>query len=465
MTSQDFDLVYLVHSMFDDLDHPEIWEKLSRMPEQGERAVLEEFEQAILQVDVSQWQASRSLNLLVLYLMVRAALGDLEYATGQLTQLQSSHSQNLQVCGALFHLRGLADPGNPRYRLSDRFCANPFMRFEVLERSTHQCCASWLPLSCGNLETGDWRDVWNSPAARAVRESMLDGSFRYCNKLLCPRILGNQLPTRTDPLLGEQVLGFIREQTTEMPVGPTTLNLSYDRSCNLSCPSCRTEKFAADSAMRERFEELQERNILPMLKDAESVYITGSGDPFASKNFRSLMSSLSAAEYPKLKITLMTNGMLLTPAEWQKFGNLHGMIETIRISIDGASAASHEAIRRGSRWEVMLQNLQFIGERRRAGEFRSFVLCYVVQRENFREMGDAVDLAKRIGADQVFFDQMSNWGTYTEAEFFEKSVFLPNHPLYEEFLECLQDPRMDDPVAFKPAFDGLRRYARKPVAA
>jgi hypothetical protein len=50
------------------------------------------------------------------------------------------------------------------------------------------------------------------------------------------------------------------------------------------------ERFAADEALRARFDRLQERAILPMLKSAKTVFITGSGDPFASKNFRALIT-------------------------------------------------------------------------------------------------------------------------------------------------------------------------------
>lgn len=53
--------------------------------------------------------------------------------------------------------------------------------------------------------------------------------------------------------------------------GPETMTLSYDRACDLSCPSCRSTRYAADDATRDRYTALQERAILPLLKHAKTV--------------------------------------------------------------------------------------------------------------------------------------------------------------------------------------------------
>lgn len=240
---------------------------------------------------------------------------------------------------------------------------------------------------------------------------------------------------------------IIENKRTAMTKSPFRVNLAYDQTCNLSCPSCRVTKIAADAATRERFDKLQEEAILPLLRESRMVFITGSGDPFASKNFRKLMERLGPDDYPDLKFQIMTNGMLFNRREWERFPALHGRVAYLRISIDAGTGPTHELLRRGARWPVMEENLAFVRELRAEGEIEHFALTFVVQTENFKEMGDAVDLARRYGADSMGFFRLTNWGTYSDTEYADKAVFMPSHPRHREFLEAMQDPRLRDPIA------------------
>jgi len=378
--------------------------------------------------------------------MCEAHEGNLSHAISRLNHIATIANDTPAVQGALFYVYGLADPENPKYRLEGRFCSKPFQKLHVLERSTHQCCASWLYKSAGNLAQADWQDVWNSDAAQEVRASIHDGSFRQCNKMACPEIQAGTLPTREEAMARWPSLArLIAERETAMPRGPEEVNLAYDATCNLSCPSCRTEKVAADAATRERYAEMQERAILPMLREAKSVFITGSGDPFASKNFRQLMERLTPDEYPDLRFRIMTNAMLFTPREWEKFPALHARVQSLQISIDGASKHTHELLRRGARWEVMEQNLRFAADLLAQGMVEALYLSFTVQVDNFHEMGAAVDLAESLGVTGLYFGKMTNWGTFSSEEYAQKAVFVPAHPQYRAFLAAMADPRLRSP--------------------
>jgi len=232
-----------------------------------------------------------------------------------------------------------------------------------------------------------------------------------------------------------------------LPEGPERVTLAYDNSCNLSCPSCRVEKYAANGAERERFDELQEKAILPMLRHTKLVDVTGSGDPFASKNFRHLMQRLTAEDYPDLRFQIMTNGMLVTPREWERFPSLHdGRVAFMRVSLDAATGPTHEKLRRGARWSVMLDNLAFISELRKQGQIGHLDFACTVQVDNYAEMGELVDLGRHYGADSVNFLRITNWGTFSGAEYAHAAVFMPSHPQYADFLKAMQDPRLQNPI-------------------
>ena len=438
----------------DGLDHPELWALVPALVAENP-LIPEILEQR------SAMEPSPRLRLMMQLLLglCIAAKGEPRMALDALMPLSTTASQNVQVQGVLFHLEGLLDPENPKYQLAGKVCIKPFIELDVLENSTHLCCASWLPTSTGHLAYTPWEQVWNGGTAQAIRASMLDGSYRFCNKRTCPTIQSSQFLTieelEADPKWSE----IITARETAMPRGPEMLNLSYDRTCNLACPSCRTSRYAADDATRARFDSMQEREILPLLKNAKTVFVTGSGDPFASKNFRRLMEQLTAEEYPELKFIMMTNGMLLTPRQWEAFPSLHRRVESLRISLDAATGPTHELLRRGARWSVMEENLKFAGQLLADGLIDDFMITFTVQQENYREMGDAVDLAHEIGASHVYFGRITNWGTFSPEEYDRKAVFVPGHPEYEDFLAACRDPRLRDPLVAPTDLDEFIRAA------
>lgn len=308
------------------------------------------------------------------------------------------------VNGACFKVEQMQHPNDPKFALQNFFCETPFRRFDVLESSSHLCCASYLSVSAGNFYEDTWQEVWNSQAAQAVRQSIHDGSYRYCNKMACPRIMSGALApaaklTQSDAWWQD----VIDHKRTELDCGPTTINLAYDRTCNLSCPSCRQNVIFQNHEQRDRTEAMQDRNIVPMLLDAKRLTVTGSGDPFSSPMFRKLLKSYDPLKYPDLKINLMTNGMLLTEQCWKEYAHLAGHIDKLKVSLDGATAATHELLRRGSRWERVYENLKFCGRLLKEGAFDTFEIVFVVQAENYREMGAFVDLGHDVGANSVYF--------------------------------------------------------------
>ncbi len=351
------DIVDLMLSVLSDgLDHPELWDVIPGLMTDPELVPALQRRLAI------EPRLPIKTQLRILLGICASAQGETAEVLEILAPLAVQYSQSLLVQGALFHLEGKLDPTNPKYQLEGKVCLKPFIELNVLEGSSHLCCASWLPASVGNLQTTDWQSVWNGETAQEIRTSMVDGSYRYCNKRTCPSIQSGRLSPIEELEADEHWGDILKARQTVMARGPEMVNLAYDRTCNLSCPSCRTERYAADDATRARYDDMQEKTILPLLKNAKTVFVTGSGDPFASKNFRRLIEQLDAEEYPELKFIIMTNGMLFTPRQWEAFPMLHRRVQSLRISIDAATGPTHELLRRGARWPVMLENMKFAGE-------------------------------------------------------------------------------------------------------
>lgn len=380
---------------------------------------------------------------------VRAARGDAPGAERLLEEGLTWHSRSPIVQAALFRLHGRLRPGDARYELRGRFCPKPFENIELLpDGAAHACCAVWVPEPIGNVyEQRRWQDVWNSPDAQDMRRSILDGTYRWCNKLSCPAIQNGTLPTfdearARDPRWRQ----VIDESCVALPFAPETVNLSYDRSCNLACPSCRNHVIQSKDAERSRMDEMTDRIVLPLLSGARLVTITGSGDPFGSRTFRRLLTRLGEMDYPNLQYHIATNGQLLTPETWDQFPKLKERTRYLGVSVDAATEETYRVLRRPAELSKLIPNLRHMGGLLRQGVIEKFGLACVVQRENFRELPGIVRLAREVGANLVTFQRLHNWGTFTREEYAERAVFHEDHPMYEEFLRVMQAPELRDPI-------------------
>ncbi len=340
--------------------------------------------------------------------------------------------------------------GAASYSLAGRFCPNPFKQVDLEENGAcYTCCSAWLPTPMGNARSASMRELWNGPVMRRIRESIYDGSFRYCRHDRCPVIQNDSLPTieeaENDPVYGEAV----RQRKTTLDTLPIVINMVNDRSCNLYCPSCRTERInITDGKPFDRIADIQARFLADWLaapNDADfTISITGSGDPFASRAYRELLYTLDGNAYPNMKIALQTNGVLLTPRNWQRMSGVHGNISNILISLDAATAETYAVTRRGGHWETLMANCERLGQLRRDGEIRQLRYDFVVQAANFREMPAFVELARRLGGDRAYFSRLVDWGTWPKREFEAQCPWRPEHPEHDAFMAVMADPALDD---------------------
>ncbi len=328
------------------------------------------------------------------------------------------------------------------------YCSKPFECLEVHEEGkSYLCCPRWLSMPAGNIADQSVLEVWNGARARDIRRSILDGTFQYCDHEACPWLKTKSGPvSRMEEVRSPSLRRAIREGLLELPRGPREINASYDRSCNLSCPSCRSSVIV-ESGKRERILALQEKIERQALPDADLLYITGSGDPFGSPLFREWLRGMNRDRLGALKaIRLHSNGLLWTREAWESLPEAaRERVTSAEISIDAAEPATYAENRRGGSFERLLENLQFIGGLRRSGALRALDFSMVVQENNFAQMPDFARLGRRFGADRVFFGRLENWGTFSETEYRRRAVHRPEHPRHGELRKVLADPILAEP--------------------
>jgi len=323
--------------------------------------------------------------------------------------------------------------------LKGKFCSKPFETLSVRDDgSCWMCCTSWLPYSIGNLNTQSFEDIWHGEIATTIRESILDGSFRYCNHTVCGDISNNRL----EELVGEpKAVKF-----------PTHLMFENDASCNLSCPSCRTEKIYDYKGLEyERKLALHNKIIDAVFakphNDEIVLDITGSGDPFGSKIFRDFLINFDPTPWPNLILDLNTNGVMLTPTYWRRISKWHNKIRAIRISFDAACEKTYNVVRRGGNWSTLLANCDYINRVIDDYPYIYILTQFVVQDLNYREMIDYANLILTRYPNFYYteFQLVFDWKTWDNNTYNQRTIWKTEHPEYTSFREILNDPIFSNP--------------------
>jgi hypothetical protein len=328
--------------------------------------------------------------------------------------------------------------------LADRFCGNPFEEIEIrADGKVNMCCSAWMPAPIGSIHEHTGDQYWNSVEAAEIRGSVLNGDFSYCSRLHCPKIVQRRLPRRSE-VIAPPHRDCIDLELIVVDHKPRRVVLSEDRSCNLSCPSCRTQLIQLGQQATSELDRTFDARIEPILAEASQIKITGSGDPFGSRHFRHVLKRLCSSPATARRIQIQTNGVLFDEKAWTDLG-LEGHVSTVWISIDAARRETYEVVRRGGSFERLCQNLRFLGKLRAEDRIDLLRFDFVVQAFNFREMPEFVDFARSMGADGVHFLMLRNWGTFAPQEFWQRNVGSPNHPEHAAFLAVLADRRMSSP--------------------
>jgi MoaA/NifB/PqqE/SkfB family radical SAM enzyme len=442
----------LVEDLQDGWDHPEIWPLLKDVIDAGQHQAL----LALLRRLHPMQQPSVGKIFDRIEAFIQSFAGSDER---MLERLEAQDGLCPQIAGALFYAIHVKTPHRPP-NLEGKFCATPFEKIETLVDGTvAPCCSVWTKMRLGRIDSRSAERIWNGTHAQEMRTSILDGSFRYCNKRRCAAIVANTLPDRT-AVTTPHLRAIIDQNRVVLDDKPRLIHLAHDYTCNLACPSCRAELAGTGEDQQSRLEIVERNFFQPLLMHGHEmvVSLSGQGDPWASPHYRSLLRYLAEHDL-NIQLLIATNGLLMTPQRWAQFSGLEKYDCRVDVSIDACTPWVYEVVRRPGRWEKLEPNLRFIAAKRRAGIFREFHLNATIQLDNFHQVGDLVEYAGDLRADSMRLYTIQNTGSHLSRDFTRKNVAHPDHPLHLAFLETLRDPRLASPAAHLYDVRSLREAA------
>ena len=303
-------------------------------------------------------------------------------------------------------------------------CPRPFDTILIDKNgSCYACeCTSWLPQSIGNLQIKTLDEIVCSPMHEHLQESIIDGTYRYCNEHQCSYIKSNAVLNATTSVT------YIEH-----------LRLAIDDSCNLRCPSCRTGLiFVKEGAEYKKRIKLADRinNWLSTIIHPVTVHIGSDGDPFASHIYRYFMEHTPQSEM--IHYSLLTNGLMFEEFH-PRVPHIIEKLTQLGVSIDGASKKTYEKLRLGGKWDNINRNLEYIANLKQKHDFR-FILHFVVQQNNYYEMNAIIDLGKKYNADRVWLNKIENWNTF--GDFNKENIINPAHPEHAEYMKELDSVKL-----------------------
>ena len=220
------------------------------------------------------------------------------------------------------------------------------------------------------------------------------------------RVLGRAVApaaTRRNLVLRDRELETGR---TTVEGRPSRFFFSVTERCNLRCAHCITH---APELTKSGAARTMTPAVVDALRDDLGLgtyfaFVHG-GESLTAPIFFDLLDAIrNARGHEPYVAHLLTNGLLLNETIAERL--VACGVSSLSVSLDGATAATNDAIRVGGRFDEVRRNVATVIEwRRRTGADLRVGLSYVVLAQNATEVGPFVELAARVGVDWVKLEE------------------------------------------------------------
>lgn len=187
--------------------------------------------------------------------------------------------------------------------------------------------------------------------------------------------------------------------------GPVSVVIHPTNACNAKCPMCRyadlreTNETIPLDIMTKMVTELGEMG-------TKSIIFSGGGEPII---YNGLADVIKVAASYGIKIGMVTNFIRVG----EKMMNATvDHLSWVRISVNAASAEAYRAAQGMDPvvWDMLLSNMKKLVMRRNEKGTKLVIgASFIVQKSNFREVYDFVELCTEIGVDYVMFRPVQRW--------------------------------------------------------
>ncbi len=221
-----------------------------------------------------------------------------------------------------------------------------------------------------------------------------------------------KIPTGGSPR--EDLVGLA---ATATPLAsPVEAYFEVANRCNSKCTTCPLTFSPQEDARQLSLDEF--KALVAQLPDLRRAVLQGIGEPLLNRDLPAMIRHLH--EHGVYTV-FNTNATLLTHR--RQIDLVHSGLDELRVSLDSSTPETYLKIRGIPAFERVVANLGEMVRTRRALESRTprISIWMTGLRENLAELPDIIDLAARLGVDEVYVQRMVFWGEGLATS--EQSIF------------------------------------------
>ncbi len=232
---------------------------------------------------------------------------------------------------------------------------------------------------------------------------------------------------------------------------PTYVQIEPVGQCNLRCQMCSIQ-FRQDGPPYgpPAFMEFETfTRIVDQFTDLRELHLQGLGEPMMHPRFFDMVAYAAAKG-----VQVSTNSNLTLLNERRAERCVTSGLNSLHVSIDGASAGTYERIRVRAHFDRVVGNLErLLRARTRLGSTHPrLYIVMVIMRQNLHELPDLVRLAHRLSAESIFVQHLCH-------DFGESS--LPAHYRPMQTFVSQETLLEEDPKRVEQYFNEARAVAQE----
>ena len=267
-----------------------------------------------------------------------------------------------------------------------------FVPFNSLTFSWHgkvYACTYNRNILVGEYPKDSIRDIWFGKSIKKLRGYLEHNDLSYgcqhCNYFL-----------EKEKFSGLKPQTFDKYYDYKKKTYPRVMEFELSNTCNLECIMCNGNTSSAIRKNRDKLPPLpvpyndefveQLKEFIPHLREAKFF----GGEPFLIEQYYQIWDKMMELN-PWINIFVITNGTVLN----QKIKSLleKGKFE-LAISIDSIRKERYERIRKNSKFETVMENLNYLNEYSQT-RGKTMSLSFTTQRENWDELPEVIEFCNK----------------------------------------------------------------------
>jgi MoaA/NifB/PqqE/SkfB family radical SAM enzyme len=175
--------------------------------------------------------------------------------------------------------------------------------------------------------------------------------------------------------------------------------------CNSKCATCPLTFSPQEAARQLSLEEF--KALVEQLPNLQRAVLQGIGEPLLNRDLARMISHLHARG---VYTVFNTNAALLTRRRQCEL--IESQLDELRVSLDSSTPETYLKVRGIPAFDRVIDNVAEMVRTRTAAQASKprISIWMTALRENLRELPDVIDLAGRLGIDEVYVQRLVYWG-------------------------------------------------------